>query len=157
MGGGGLQVMSYKGSLRWWDIPGSTSIRLSLSQDIYVYISWIKQYPVKLLITRVNYGLYYCTGKKLAKAEAESNKFPLWWSEMIWSTSSLNFPKFQLEICIGRKIHIHINIIFKPRIYLNLWYYSTLVHNIVVIIGKLEKGSCMTHCITFPISIIFSP
>ena len=44
-----------------WDTFGWASARLSLNQvehqpNYFVYISWIKQYPVRLLITVVNNG-----------------------------------------------------------------------------------------------------
>ena len=83
--------------LSLWHISGSASARFCLNLIIYVFIFWIKRYPVKLQMTIVNYGLCqtYCTGKNIHNkhfkymgfsnmgwlrqnlTEAEPQKFPL--------------------------------------------------------------------------------
>ena len=53
---------------------------LSLTQSIYMYISWTKQYPVKLVVKIVNYVFYetYWTGKTYMKTFQiwNSSKWP---------------------------------------------------------------------------------
>ena len=55
--------------LAWAEPENSRHVSISLVQIWNMYISWIKQYPVKLPVTVVNYGFYetYCIGKTYIK------------------------------------------------------------------------------------------